>query len=346
MKRRTRALLVVASLACALPALAEPRGLPPLKRGLGKAGFIDEYFGILYATNELRSTIDTSFLFAGQLGSGAVVEIGLRESNEVKDREAWLDETLKAWSNDGIDRKQMEKGLKTYAWVRFDQAEPDGTVIHHGYAFYPRGYQCFVVHAMLPRATPAASDIVTAALGRLRVTDRRNSFRLAHVIAKEKGSDPRLPLIISQAASAYMESGNAALAFQAAGQAERIALRQQKTGTLDQRTAWQIAFDGGTIFAAAGKHTQALTYLERCAELASGLRDGANAAAACRYQMSRSLTQLGRIDGAFRALASALFGTEDAKTIEFITRQALAEPDLAPLHADGRWSRLFSQRGG
>jgi len=344
MSRRARALLLLAALVAAAPAAAQ--NLPPLKRGPDKGGFVDEYFGILYATNELRSTMPTSFLFAGQLGSGAVVEVGLRESNEPMKREQWVDETLKGWSGDGIPRDKLEKGMKSYGWIQFEQPEPNGTVIRHGYAFYPRGLQCFVVHAMIPAATPGADQIVTAALGRLRVTDRPHSFRLAHVIAKEKDGDPRDPQILSQAASAYMESGNQALAFQAAGRAEAIALRQQKAGRLDPRTAWQIAFDGGTIFAAAGKHDQALDYLQRCIQLAGSLPDGENAAAACRYQMSRSLTQLGRINGAFQALASALYGTEDRKTIEFITSQALAEPDLAPLHADGRWARLFASTGG
>ena len=148
-------------------------------------------------------------------------------------------------------------------------------------------------------------------------------------------------LIVSQAASSYMEAGNKNLAFRAAARAEQEAKRLEKAGMLDQRTAWQLAFDGGTIFNLDDQHDQAVVYLRRCASLSAGLPDGPNAGAACRYQMSRSLAQLGRIDGAFRALASALYGTEDAQTVASITQKARTEPDLEPLRADGRWKKLI-----
>lgn len=328
-------------LAMAAVAQAQSNVGPPLKRGFAGGRFIDEYFGIVYSTKGLDASLPTKFLFAGRIGNSAVVEVDLRESSEVMDRKQWLDEIKNGWKGDGIERSSVEDGINTYSWVRFDQPEANGSMIHHGYAFYPRGQQAFVVHAMSPRSNPSAVAAVEEALRGLRVSDRSNSFRLAHVIAMSQKGDPRAPQIISQAASSYMETGNKALAFLAAAHAEQIAMRQQKAGALDARTAWQLAFDGGTIFASDGQHAQAIAYLRRCATLAEALPDGPNAAAGCRYQMTRSLAQIGRIDTAFRQLASALFGTEDAKTIQSITAQALAEPDLVPLHADGRWKRLF-----
>jgi tetratricopeptide (TPR) repeat protein len=314
---------------------------PPLKRGFADGRFEDEYFGIVYKTEGLQASLPTSFLFTGHVASGVVVEVGLRESSEIMDRKQWLDDVERGWSGDGAQRSAIEAGVAAYAWVRFDQPDADGTVIHHGYALYPRGHQAFVVHAMVPRARASAVEAVTAALGGLRVSDRENTFRLAHVIARTTRSDPRAPQIISQAAAAYMEGGNRTLAFLAAARAEQIAMRLQKSGSLDRRTAWQLALDGGTIFSADGQHEQAVVYFRRCVALAAPLHDGPNAAAACRYQLSRSLAQLGQINGAFRALASALFGTEDTRAIARIREQARTEPDLEPLYADGRWKQLL-----
>jgi tetratricopeptide (TPR) repeat protein len=210
----------------------------------------------------------------------------------------------------------------------------------HGYAFYPRWQQCFSVHIHHVREKRATSrEAIEKALANLEMNEAADRFKLAHLLALRSNKDPRLPLVLVEAAVDYMQEGpfkNEPLAIRAAGVAFQTAVETKP----DDQTFWQVAFTAGSIQIANRRWKDAIASWTKCVELAKTRPNPAHEESLARYNLACTYSRMGRLEAGFEQLeASMALGSEAERAN--LREHAQKDPDLAKLRTDARWKQLF-----
>lgn len=323
---------------------------PAPKRGFADGTFVDPYFGLTYEAPGLEEGFGPGLggpqvLWSGKAEGGVSVELIVLEGPEQWDGAEWMARVKKAWEADGKERKDVEEGTEPQPWILYVQESLAGFQRQHGFAFYPRGYQCFQVHAQVREKSETSGEAIKKALQGLTVeASKDDCFFLAHFYASRANMSPDDPQILLMSAFGREQQGAPGYL----GQDPRfknpyfalrvLELAKEKLGTedLNADAKWQLNSGIGLAQLTMGKHEEAIPTWEKCIELAKETSDPANFLGNSDYNLACAYALLGRLDEAYGALTSC-FEKGDEAQVAGLKKHAKEDPDLEKMRTDERW---------
>jgi tetratricopeptide (TPR) repeat protein len=317
-----------------------------LKRGFHEGKFVDEYFGITYEVDGLKEGFGfgsggNRILFSGKLSSTAEVEILCNEDAEELTSAEWRDKAKAQMEKDGKTRTDMATGDEPTPWITFVQESFAGFERPHGYAFFARGRQCFVVHVQVREKSDASAEMVRKGLDGLTIEPSSDSLLHVHIIAKGMRLDLDHPKVLVQAGQSYMQEGseNRPLAMRA------LELAQAREDELDDAGRYLLYQTLAMAQLTGGKREAAVGTWKKVIELAAKTENAGAAVSLAQYNLACTLSLLGRVDEGFTALEAAFSGgPEDGLTQ--LKEHAQQDPDLENLRAHTRWAEVAGTAGG
>ena len=320
------------------PAPAEE---PKMKRGFEAGKFVDDYFGIRYEAEGLEKGFSIggpNVLFAGRLPEGVDVEVALQEAPKTLEAAKWFEMFKAGKAKDGKTRTDMEEGSDPQPWILFVQESLAGFKRHHGYAFYARGPQCFIVHAQVREKSDKSGDSIKAALKRLQVkADAEPSYLYVHVVSKKSGKALDDPLVWAQAAEGYLQDGpmkNPARALELSLKAKA------KAADFPPDAKWQVTSRIGLAQLLTGKVKEAIPTWKEAIELAKSTSQPEGLGANSHYNMACAYSLDSQLDEAFAHLKKS-FDMGLADQVAMLKKHAQGDPDLENMRKDERWKELF-----
>ena len=316
---------------------------PELKRGFDEGKFTDEYFGVVFEAPELKEGFGLGLggnqvLWSGKCAGGVDVELICVEPREPMAAKALMENAKKAWAEDGKERKEMEEGLEPTPWVLFVQESLAGFQRHHGWAYYARGPQNFIVHAQVREKSDTSGEAIKAALGGLKLADKSDSFLFAHLVAKNRGADPRDPLVMLEAGSGYLGQN---IQNHPRGLALLLLAKEHGYDSFDDNQKWNLMQGIGLAQLMTGKHAESIpTWLETV-KLSEKTDEPQALLANSLYNLACGYSLLGKLDEAFDTLKKAFAVPHES--IQGLKEHAQQDPDLKPMREqEERWKALFS----
>lgn len=310
-----------------------------LKRGFQDGKFVDEYFGITYAVDGLAKGFGFGqggdrVLFSGKLPGNADVEVLCNESPDELTSAQWRDRAREQMENDGKTRTEMATGDDPAPSITFVQESFAGFARPHGYAFYARGRQCFVVHVQVREKSDASPLIVGQALGGLTVAPSAEPMLAVHVFARRMNLPLDDPKVLLQAGQAYLQKDHQILPLAMRALSEA----QAREDELDDAQRYLLHQQLGFAHLEAKALDEAVADWTEAVALAAKLENAA-AEGNAQYNLACALSQLGRVDEAFGALEAA-FEKGSAEAIAGLKQHAQEDPDLEALRTDARWAEV------
>ena len=337
---RKLALSILLSVALLGVAFAEEEApTKELKRGFEDGTFVDDYFGITYVVDGLKKGFGFGaggdrVLFAGKLPGNADVEVLCNEAAEEMTSAQWRDKAKAQMAKDGKTRSEMATGDDPAPWITFVQESFAGFERPHGYAFFARGRQCFVVHVQVREKDDASAGIVQKALAGLTVAPSSDSMLVVHIASKRMQRPLDDPRVMVQAANAYMQEPNpiVPLAMKA------LKAAQAREDELEDGDRYMLYRTLGFAQLKAKAYEPAVGTWTKVAEIAAKA-DNPSAESNAHYNLACALSLLERLDEGFEALKAALEKAPEAQGAE-LKKHAQEDPDLANLRADPRWAEV------
>lgn len=316
----------------------------PLKRGLIDGCYVDEYFGLRFSCEGLKKGFGfggPKTLFSGTCGDGTEIEIQVEEAPSPVVPANILPMVKKGWEQDGQRRSEIVEGSEPRPWALFVQESLAGFKRHHGYAYYARGTQVFIVHAQIREMTETSADTLKAHIQRLEVGAATESYLLAHLVAAQTGKDPRSVMVRLQAGVGYVNNeqfknikvGRALL---------EGALAEVKDGDLPADGMWQAVSALGMAQLLDEAREPAVTTWKRAIALAEKTSQAATLGANSWYNLACAYSLLGRLDEAFDALGKSL-SMPEAENRSQLREHAQTDPDLEAMRKDPRWAQATSR---
>lgn len=354
MRKTAIILLVVVGLVGS--ALADEAAPKDLKRGFEEGKFVDEYFGIVYEADDLKEGFGfglggPNVLWSGKSADGVDIELICQEVPREMSGAQWLELAKRNWARDGKTRTEMEEGKEPQPWVLFTQESMAGFERQHGHAFYPRGLQCFMVHAQVREKSETSGEAIRKALSGLTVAPKSDSFLLAHLIAKQSQLDPTDPKVLVACALGIPQRVQGYLTLPEGQENPELALRalmlaKEAAGedTFDAAGQWQIASGIGLAQLKLGKLEEAVPTWKKAIELAAATEDAAGLAMNAWYNLACAYSLLGRFDEAFDALKKS-FDVGGDEQVRQLKAHGIEDPDLENMRKDERWKELYPESG-
>ena len=310
------------------------------KRGFDDGKFADAYFGVTYAVEGLKEGLGFGsggdrILFSGKLAGSAEVEVVCNESAEELTSVQWRDKVKAQMEKDGKTRTEFATGDEPAPWITFVQESFAGFERPHGYAFFARGRQCFLVHVQVREKSDTSADSIRAGLGGLTVAPQSDSMLYVHILAKRMGLELDDPKVLLQAGRAYMQDGQEIrpLAMRV------LEMARAREDALDDAGRYTLYQTLAMAQLTGGKREEAVGTWKKVIELSAKTDDPGAAASNAQYNLACTLSLLGRVDEGFAALKAA-FETGPEAQVGELKRHAQEDPDLANLRADARWAEV------
>lgn len=310
--------------------------------GIDGNGYRDDYFGIEYPSEglsgELAITGNPHLLMRGRTADGVEIEILVNEIPGGAKKVDFIRVAKSQFDAQDPAPKVVAEGKKPQPWMITEFTGDDGTLTNTGIAYYDRGDMVFIVRAWVPGETMAANDRIEAAIGRLETERRKGVFLAAHVVTRGTDEDPRSAHNLAKAAALYSKQSpisSYALAIEAAEAANKAGRK-----TLEDNEKWQVNFVLGLAQLKLGKYEDAAFTWKRCVRIAESTPELSSELPGSHYNLAATYALLGRLDGAFRELETALELEEKAGATK-LRDLARSDADLANLHADPRWRKRF-----
>jgi tetratricopeptide (TPR) repeat protein len=312
------------------------------QRGFAEGKFLDDYFGIAYEAPELTEGFSMggpNVLFSGKAAGDVTVEIEAHESPADRTAAEWRAALEKSWEGDGKTRADLQRGEEPVPWITFVQESLAGFQRHHGFAFYVRGTQGFVVHAQVREKSDASGAAIQAALKGLSVkADAAPSFLLAHVVAKQQNGDPRSGMSLLLAGRQYVRSDAHAIGLRAL----EAALKNAPEGGFEADAAWELYFHLGLAQLTLKQREEAVPTWLKAIELAPKTQSPQDNESLCHYNLACAYALLGKLDEAFASLKRSA-ATGSAEHVANLKSHGQTDPDLESLRADPRWAAAFDK---
>lgn len=311
------------------------------KRGFADGKLVDEYFGITYASEGLREgygfgTGGPRTLWSGKLPGNADVEIICQESEEPRSGAEWRARMKEAFAKDDQERTDFEEGDEPVPWVTFVQKSLAGFERHHGYAFYARGHECFVLHVQVREKNETSGETIRKAFAGLTVDPAVDPLFLVHFLAKSSQASLDDPKVYLHAAEGYLQQGYElpTLAMRALG----VALAH--LDAFDDAETWELYQTLGLVQLKLGQREDAVETWKKVIDLSAKTKDPKASECNAQYNLACAYSLLGRLDEAFAALKASFAAGGDTQVGE-LKQHAKQDPDLANMRADERWAALI-----
>ena len=310
-------------------------------QGFKDGKFTNEYFGITYEAEGLQagdSVGGPQLLFSGKLPSGAQVEVSIFERGKELTAKEWVAHARKVWSTDGRARTDWKEGSSPTEWVTFVYHTVGGFEQHTGVAFYPRGYQCFVVHAWTKGGKTATSGAeLEKAISGLKVSPRDHCYMLAYVIALRDGSNPADPIVLFKASARYgiKRYENPKVVLGIIDQLEQNAMSKFNTGQ-----KMQLATRTGVAWIALKEPKKAIQAFNDSLDFSRNTQKPQVHGSWAHYNLACAYSLAKDTDMAFQNLRMA-FDMGDEKHRKGIRGHAAGDKDFDNIREDPRWKQLL-----
>lgn len=318
----------------------------PKERTLKDGKLVDPYWGITYEAPGLEQGMfgpSGAKVFEGRGTGGVEIEIIVQEAQKELAAAGWLAEAKKAWAE---KRKMTEVAEgETPPSILFVEESLAGFKRHHGYGFYARGPQAFLVHASVQEKSDTSGEAIQAAIKGLTLDPKAAPALLVFVIAKQQAFSVDDPKVLLAAGQVYMYGNEQMRQPRNIVMAERVlekAIREAKPETYGPDELWTLhenmglaTLEARKLDAAIGWLTKSEQLAEKTTENAQGAKTGQSAYnLACAYALAE------KIDEAFAALDRCVAKgfLKDPKNVDHMKT---GDPDLENLRKDPRWEGYF-----
>jgi len=305
----------------------------------------DKMWSLTYEARGLErglSTPNPKKIFEGRAAGSVQIEIIVEEGPKKLDGKGW-----RKWLTDQMAAKKralqnVEESKEGTATLIFNEMKLDIFNEHHGYAFYPRGFQCFVVHAYVADKTEKSGERIKQCLGGLKLGKGSGATMYEVIVAARDGlplNDPRVTLKAGSA-YAFQKPGNLELATQVLERARKA--MKEDTYKVEEQHA--LFFAGGYAYLAKTPRDtkKAIEWLSKCEEIAKKLPEQARASsqAGAAYNLACAYSLDGDTVKGFEALHRAF-----AEIMAVDKAHLDGDSDLDNLKKDqANWDKFWKAR--
>lgn len=340
--RTPLSLLMLLGLALAQDAPKEA----PKERTLKDGKLVDPYWGFTYTAPGLEEGMfgpSGQKLFEGRCTGGVDVELIVQEAPKEMTAAEWMAEAKKTWA----EKRKMtdvEEGTEPLPWILFVEESLAGFKRHHGYGFYARGSQAFLVHATVNEKSDTSADAIRTALKGLALDPNASPALLVYLVARQNALTTDDPRVLLAAGQGYLNPQSKNLVM-----AERVlerAVAEAKPDTYTADQLWNLHECLGLATLEARKLDVAIGWFKKAEELAEKVTENAPGAnnGQSAYNLACAYALAERPDEAFAALDRCV-AKGFLKVPENVSHMKV-DTDLDNLHKDPRWEALFKPAEG
>jgi len=314
--------------------------------------FVDKTWDFTYETPGLERTAanlaaQPNVLFEGRAAGGVQVEISVLEAPEQMPAKDWMGRQQELWKKAKREMADLETNAEGTPWLVFTETKLDVFTEQHGYAFFTRGTQCFLVHAYVADKTDkSAADIKKALLG-LKLGESPGASLFALVIAQQTGRKVEDPWVLMQAGRAYGQTGNPNQKpnYAMARAMFKKAREGMKEDTFTNQELWMLYEFGGLSFLnEPGRDPKtAIEWHGKAEEAAKKLSDEdgrVDAQAMSAYNLACAYSLAGDVEKGFEALHRAF-----ADKLAVDKGHLSSDPDINNLRKNQElWDKFWKEK--
>ena len=308
----------------------------------------DKTWNLTYATRGLERGLSTqkpNVIFEGRAAGSVQIEIQVLEQGKKLDANGWRTRIKDAMTKAKKPILNVEESKEGVPTLVFTETKLDIFNEHHGYAFYPRGFQCFVVHAYVADKTEKSGARIKECLGGLKLGEGTGATMFEVLIAAGRGwpiNDPRVTLAAGQS-YAFGQQGKG-VNLELAAQVLERARKAMKADTYKVEEQYALFYAGGYAFLAKKPRDakKAIEWLTKCEETAKKLPEQAraNSQAGAAYNLACAYSLDGDTVKAFETLHRAF-----ADTMPVNAKHLTDDTDLDNLKKDqANWDKFWKER--
>ena len=192
------------------------------------------------------STQQPNVIFEGRAAGSVQIEIIVLEGAEKEDGSKWRERFLKAQTARKRKMDNSESSKEGLNWVMFTETKLDVFTEQHGYAFYPRGTQCFLVHAYVADKTDKSGERIKSALTGLKLGEDPGMSVMVLRAASQLGLPADHPIVLFRAGMAYATAREPAKPnYPMAAKLLAKARKSMKEDSFDALQTWILYEYGG-----------------------------------------------------------------------------------------------------
>ena len=292
------------------------------------------------------ATAKQGAIFEGRAAGSVQIEIRVTEAADKRDGKkwrAWLKEAFTKGKRAMQDVEESTEGLPT---LIFTESKLDIFTEHHAYAFYVRGFQCFIVHAYVADKTDKSGARIKECLTGLKLGKGTGATMFEMMIAAGAGlpiSDPRVTLEAG-VRYAYGDQQRQGVNLDLATQVLERARKAMKKDTYPAEQQYRLFSAGGYAHLAKEKRDTkaAITWLAKAEEFALKMPEEgrAQAQAGAAYNLACAYSLDGDTDKGFEALDRSF---KDVMPVD--AGHLTGDTDLNNLKKDQtRWDKFWKER--
>jgi hypothetical protein len=285
-------------------------------------------------------------LCEGRAAGSVQIEISVIEAPEARDAAKWLAMLKENFTKAKRDMKDVEENTEGTPTLVFTESKLDIFTEHHGYGVYPRGFQCFVVHAFVADKTDKSGARIKECLTGLKLGKGSGATMFEMLIAANAGmaiNDPRVTLAAGRT-YAYGDQQRRGVNLELAAQVLERARKAMKDDTYSVEDQYALFDAGGYAYLAKDPRDTkaAITWLTKAEEIAAKLPEEARAraAAGAAYNLACAYSLDGNLDKGFETLDRAF---KDVMPVD--AGHLEKDTDLNNLKKDPtRWDKFWKER--
>jgi hypothetical protein len=195
------------------------------------------------------ATQDPRVIFSGRAAGGVQIEIRVIEGPKKQDSKVWRDGVMDAWTKAKRKLENVEKGGEGVATVMYTETKLDVFTEEHGFAFYARGYQCFLVHCYVADKTEKSTAKIKGYLGGLKLGEDPGVAFLVMVFASRMGKPMDDPMVLFAAGIEYATGRQTRVQnYPIAAKVLARARKGMKEDTYTAEQKWYLYEMGGMSF--------------------------------------------------------------------------------------------------
>lgn len=324
----------------------------PKERTLKDGKLVDPYWGLTYTAPGLEQGMfgpSGAKIFEGRCAGSVDIEIVVQEAPKEATAAEWMAMAKEQWQK---SRKMTDvsEGAEPLPWILFIEESLAGFKRHHGYGFYARGTQAYIVHAYVNEKSDTSAEAIQAALKGLTLDPAVSPALLVYIIAKQQAYSPDDPRVLLTAGQIYLSGNEQMRQPRNLEMAERVlerAVKEAKPETFSPDQLWMLhenlglaTLEARKLDVAIGWFTKSEQLAEKTTEAAQGARSGQSSYnLACAYALSE------KPDEAFAALNRCM-AKGFVSNPQNLQHMKVNDPDLESLRKDPRWEALFKPAEG